>query len=88
MIEFKTKFDVGDCAYIVYENQIVKVSIETINITKQKFDYIISNIYITYSVKSVPHQISLSTEVRENALFETPKELVDTLLKNFENKII
>ena len=85
-MEFKTFFDVGDYAYIIYENQIIKVVIESINIKKQRFDSIISRETITYVVKSVGGHISFLTEVQENALFETPKELFDTLLRNFENK--
>jgi hypothetical protein len=85
-MEFKTFFDVGDYAYIIHENQIIKVVVDSINIKKQRFDSIISSTTITYVVKSVGSHISFLTEIQEKALFETPEKLFDALLRSFENK--
>lgn len=76
-MEIKTKFNVGDKAFTIYNNNLFQVKIASVRIYLKKTYLSIS--YAVYVTDDMEGNILLKDEIEQNSLFSSEKELFDSL---------
>ena len=78
-MEIKTKFNVGDIAYTIYDNRLYQVKIESVKtFTIDEYQSITYNVMVTDDMEG---NITLDTEISENRLFKD----IQTVFHDLEN---
>lgn len=70
-----TKFNIGDPVYIMHDNEIVQVEIDAIRISVKNGVFV----WYDYLIHTLPGQSADKFSIRELKVFETKKELIQSL---------